>query len=76
MTQTKITKAQSAPVQNELLRPKDAAAILAISLRSLYGLMQSGQIGFVRVLSDRRIPRAELLRFIERLEVVRQERTC
>lgn len=48
-----------------LLRPNEAAALMACARSSIYGLMARGELGYVRVGADRRIPRSEIERYIQ-----------
>ena len=49
----------------DLLRPKDAAKLLAISERHLWGLMKEGQIPVVRLGRTTRYHLADIEAFIE-----------
>lgn len=48
-----------------LLKPDEAAAALGISPRSLWGLMNSGEIPSVKIGRSVRYPVADLVRWIE-----------
>ena len=54
-----------------LLTPQQAANALSLSQSTLYELMGSGQLGFVRIGRARRIPVLALHQFVER-EMQRQ----
>ena len=47
-----------------LLKPQEVADLLGVGRSSIYRLMTNGQIAYVRIGSDRRIPATELDRFI------------
>jgi excisionase family DNA binding protein len=47
-----------------LLKPRDAAALLAISERKLWGLARTGQVPFVKVGASRRYRRVDLENFV------------
>ena len=52
-----------------LLRPAEAAKILGISRSTLYQLLASGELGSCQVAQRaRRVSRAQLVAFVERLE--------
>jgi excisionase family DNA binding protein len=50
-----------------LYRPSEAAQSLGMSRTKVYGLMQAGELGSVKVGSSRRIPAADLETFVQRL---------
>ncbi len=50
-----------------LLKPEEAAAELRLSRATVYGLLATGRLESVTVGRARRIPRAALERFVERL---------
>jgi excisionase family DNA binding protein len=50
-----------------LYRPSEAAQSLGMSRTKVYGLMQAGELGSVKVGSSRRIPAADLDAFVRRL---------
>jgi excisionase family DNA binding protein len=52
-----------------LYRPTEAAQSLGMSRTKVYGLMQTGELGSVKVGSSRRIPAADLEAFVQRLRV-------
>lgn len=45
-------------------RPDEAADVIGVSRTTVYALMRDGALGFVRVGRARRIPRAELERWV------------
>lgn len=49
-----------------LYRREEAAALLAVSPRSVDRLIASGELRAVKVINDRRIARADLVDFVER----------
>jgi excisionase family DNA binding protein len=51
---------------NGLARIPEAMAYLQISRTALYGLMDNGQLSYVKIGKSRRIPWAELIRLVER----------
>lgn len=50
-----------------LYRPKEAAAVLAISLARLYELLAAGEIASIKLGASRRITRTELEAYVARL---------
>lgn len=50
--------------------PNEAAEQLAIGKSLLYDLMASGEIQYVRIGRLRRIPRSELVRYIESKQAI------
>lgn len=61
-----LQRAVAAAVQNlmapQLYRPNEAAAALGLSRAKIYDLMKRGQLAFVVIDSDRRIPASEVRR--------------
>jgi excisionase family DNA binding protein len=49
-----------------LLRPEEAAALLAVSRSKVYELMRSGRLGAIRIDGSRRVPIEAIDDFIER----------
>jgi excisionase family DNA binding protein len=56
-------------VNQLLLTVEEAAGVLAVSRRKLYGLLQAGELESVRLGSCRRIPAGALVEYVERLRV-------
>jgi len=54
-----------------LMRPAEAAAFLGVSRSLIYDLMASGDIPYVRVRSDRRVPRTALIEYASKRIVER-----
>lgn len=50
-----------------LLKPEEAAAELRIGRTRVYGLISTGELGSVKIGRSRRIPRAALAEYIDRL---------
>ena len=50
-----------------LFTPKQAASVLSISRSSLYNLLQSGELGSVRIGRSRRIAKLHMNRYINEL---------
>ena len=50
-----------------LLRPEEAAKRLGVSRARLYQLLAAGEIASLKIGSSRRVPVAELDRFVDRL---------
>ena len=50
-----------------LFTPKQAASVLSISRSSLYNLLQSGELGSVRIGRSRRIAQLHMNRYINEL---------
>jgi excisionase family DNA binding protein len=48
-----------------LLRPREAAELLGLSLSKVYALLQEGRLPCVRITGSVRIPRAALLELVE-----------
>lgn len=48
----------------QLYRPNEAAAALGLSRAKIYDLMKRGQVAFVVIDSDRRIPASEVRRLV------------
>jgi excisionase family DNA binding protein len=61
----------SALIGGGLLRVKDAAAEMSVSVSFLHKLCARGDIPYVRVGSDRRIPRAALNAYLQARLVTR-----
>ena len=63
-----LQQAVAAAVQNllapQLYRPNEAAAALGVSRAKIYDLMKRGQVAFVVIDSDRRIPASEVRRLV------------
>jgi excisionase family DNA binding protein len=57
---------------NRLLTPREAARVLAVSERTLWGLTRSGQIPCVRIGRSVRYDPADLRRWIESRKGVQQ----
>jgi excisionase family DNA binding protein len=55
---------ESDPSKSILLLPRDAAAMLAVSERKLWGLASSGQLPYVRIGASRRYRRVDLENFV------------
>lgn len=56
----------SESLMNELVRVPEAARFLDISRSKLYGLMETGELAYVKFGKSRRIVRGDLQRLIER----------
>lgn len=52
-----------------LMRVPEVARFLGLSRSKVYGLMESGDLGYVKIGKSRRVTRVELLRLIERHRV-------
>ena len=52
--------------QPRLLRPEEAAALLAVSRSKVYELMRSGRLGAIKIDGSRRVPVDAVDDFIER----------
>jgi len=53
------------------MRPAEAAAFLGVSRSLIYELMATGDIPYVRVRSDRRVPRTALIEYASKRIVER-----
>jgi excisionase family DNA binding protein len=60
------------PMANRLARIPEAMGYLQLSRTALYGLMDTGQLSYVKIGKSRRIPWAELIRLVERHTVTGQ----
>ena len=58
------TQQPSEDVEYRLLTINDAADYLAVSRRAIYALLDAGTLGSVHIGRARRVPMAELRRFI------------
>ncbi len=54
-------------VERLLLKPEEAADLLGIGRSKLYELLAQGAVDSVRIGGSRRVPRAALEEFVERL---------
>lgn len=61
---TFASSARQAPAQKLLLRPREAAAALGVSEKSLWLLMKSGRLPVVRIGKSTRYDMADLQAFI------------
>ena len=50
-----------------LFTPKQAASVLSISKSSLYNLLQSGELGSIRIGRSRRIAQVHMNQYIDQL---------
>ena len=63
-----LTPVQEGQVDKLLLKTNECAELLGVSRSRLYELMNAGAVRSVVIGRSRRIPRAELERFVEQLE--------
>jgi excisionase family DNA binding protein len=66
---------QGADLQTLLVRPEEAAAVLAISRSSVYSLIARGVLPTVFVGSSRRIRREDLEKFVSELPQAAKDET-
>ncbi|MGQ7959896.1 helix-turn-helix domain-containing protein [Pseudomonas sp. SP16.1] len=62
--QQAVTAAVQGLLAPQLYRPNEAAAALGLSRAKVYELMKRGQLAFVVIDSDRRIPASEVRRLV------------
>lgn len=67
------TNTATTPADGLLLRLTDAARLLSCSRRTLYDMIDRGDLPYVRLSSDRRIDRREIDRYIARQTVRKGE---
>lgn len=65
---SKSTRKDALPATTHLLRPREACERLAIGRSNLYHLMSTGQLRYVRLGADRRIPESAIVEYIAQLE--------
>ncbi len=56
----------------QLMKVKEVCVALGLSSPSVYRLMESGEIPYVKMGKSRRVKRADVLAYIERCTVTRQ----
>jgi len=60
------TEATGSPLPHQLLKPRDAAKVLAISERTLFTLTKNGELPAVRIGKTVRYAHAELAAFVRK----------